>query len=189
MRKVDIIAIAAVALFAFPILYVVVLFATGMMRVEFGYKQDDPEEREIRVEEIRHSARRDSLAAENTKIFEAVRREREELAREQERLIEQHARIGMLQGEIERQREELVRERTQLENRLAQVPEAEDARYRRLARIYEAMKPGEAAAILETLPDAQAAAIIGRMGDNRQKGRIMALLTKEKAARLNRLLR
>ena len=188
MRTRDILAIVLVALLTFPILYVIMMFSSGAMRIEYGFKEPDHEE-EVRVEEVKHTARRDSLAAENTKIFEAAQKERADLAREQERLAEQYTRLEMLQADIEQKRQELVNERTLLENKMAVVPDAEDARYKRLARIYESMKPGEAAGILETLPDAQTAAIIGRMGDNRQKARIMALLTKEKAARLNRLLK
>jgi flagellar motility protein MotE (MotC chaperone) len=188
MRKGDIIAIVLVALVTFPVLYLGMLFANGTLRVEYGFKKQD-EEQVTRVEEVRHSARRDSLAAQNTKIFEAIRQERADLAREQERLTEQYSRLEMLQADIESKRGELVRERTQLESKLARVPEEETARVRKLARIYEAMKPGEAAGILETMPDAQVAQILSAMGDDRQKGRIMSLLTKEKAARLNRLIR
>jgi len=188
MRKSDIIAIAAVALATFPVIYVAMLFVTGTLRLEYGFQQQD-EEQAVKVEEVRHSARRDSLSAQNTKIFEAVQQERAELAREQERLAEQYSRLEMLQAEIERGRRDLVSERTQLESKMAVVPEAEVARIRKLAKIYEAMKPGEAAAILETLPDAQVAQILSRMGDDRQKGRIMSLLTKEKAGRINRLIK
>ncbi|MDR2577440.1 MAG: hypothetical protein LBC70_01320 [Chitinispirillales bacterium] len=188
MRTKDIILIAVVTVIAFPILYVVMLFVTGTLRLEYGFNQDEGE-KEVRVEEVRHSARRDSLSAQNSKVFHAAERERADLAREQERLAEQIERLAMLQGEIERQREGLAREREQLENRMTTMPEAEEARYRKLARIYEAMRPLEAAGILETLTDAQVASIISKMGDDRQKGRIMALLTKEKAARINRLIR
>jgi flagellar motility protein MotE (MotC chaperone) len=188
MRTKDIILIAVATLIAFPILYVVMLFVTGTLRVEYGFKQDEVE-KEVRVEEVRHSARRDSLAARNSKVFHAAELERADVLREQERLAEQIERLGMLQSEIERQREELARERQQLETRMATVPEAEDARFRKLARIYEAMKPLEAAGILETLPDAQVASIMSKMNDDRQKGRILSLLTKEKAARINRLIK
>jgi flagellar motility protein MotE (MotC chaperone) len=184
----DIIAIAAVTLFTFPILYIAMLFATGSLRVEYGFKKEDPE-KELKVEQVKHSARRDSLAAQNSKVFEAAQQERADLAKEQERFNEQYARLEILQSEIEKQREELVKERLQLENKMAAVPEIEEARFKKLAKIYEAMKPVEAAAILETLPDAQVASIISKMGDDRQKGRILSALTTEKAARLNKLIK
>jgi flagellar motility protein MotE (MotC chaperone) len=188
MRKGDIIAIALVTLLAFPILYIAMLFATGTMRVEYGIKKEDLEAA-TKVQEVRHSARRDSLLAQNTKTFHAAQQERADLMKEQERLTEQYTRLEMLQSEIERQRQELVKERESLEKKMAEVPAIEDARYKKLARIYEAMKPVEAAAIMETLTDAQVAAIMSKMNDDRQKGRILSALSKEKAARLNRLIK
>jgi len=189
MRKGDIIAIILVTLVAFPILYVAMLFATGSLRVVYAFKKDEPDVATVKFEEVRHNARRDSLAAANTKVFQAAERERADLLKEQERLSEQYARLEMLQGEIEKGREELVKERGQLEKKMAQVPAIEEARIKKLAKIYEAMKPGEAAAIMETLQDAQVASILGKMNDDRQKGKILASLTKEKAARLNKLIK
>jgi len=188
MRKGDIIAIAIVTLVTFPILYVVMLFATGALHIEYGFEKQNKEE-EIRVERIRHNSRRDSLAAMNSKIFEAVRQERADLAKEHERVTEQYGRLEMLQAEIEKSRGELVKERAALEARLADVPDEEAARIRQLSKIYGAMKPGEAAAIMETLPDAMVAKILAAMGDDRQKGRILATLSKEKAARINKIIK
>lgn len=187
MEKRDIMAIVIVAVVTFPILYIAMLFITGAMRIEYGFEQD--ESTIVRVEQIRHNARRDSIAAQNARIFHAAEQEKEEVRIERERLAEQQARLEMLQAEIERQRAELVAERERLESRMATIPEAEDARLRKLARIYEAMRPVEAAAILETLPDAQVAGIMSRIGDDRQKGRILASLSREKAGRINRLIR
>ncbi|MDR0330461.1 MAG: hypothetical protein LBH93_01965 [Chitinispirillales bacterium] len=188
MRKGDIIAIVAVSLVTFPILYVIMLFATGTMRIEYGFKKEEPEV-EMKVQEVKHNARRDSLVAVNSKAFQAAEQERADLLKEQERMAEQYARLELLQAEIEKGREELVKERGLLEKKMAETPAIEEARYKKLAKIYEAMKPGEAAAIMETLPDAQVASILGKMNDDRQKGKILSLLTKEKAGRLNKLIK
>jgi len=189
MRFKEILLIIIVALVAFPILYVAMLFATGALRVEYGFKDEKPDAKVIKVEEIRHTARRDSMALANSKIFEALQKERADLKKEQERLAEQYARLEMLQAEIEKGRESLVSERGQLEKKMAATPALEDARFKKLAKIYEAMKPGEAAAILETIQDSQVAAILGKMTDDRQKGKILSLLTKEKAVRVNKLIK
>ncbi|MCL2220560.1 MAG: hypothetical protein FWB94_11850 [Chitinispirillia bacterium] len=188
MRFDDIIKIAIVTLVSFPVICVIVLLATGAMRVEFGFPKPD-EDQKAKVELVKHSSRRDSLAAQNTKIFEAVQQERADLAKEQERLTEQYSRLEILQAEIDSKKDELVKERALLESKLTVSPPDEGARIKKLSKIYEAMKPGEAAGILETIPDAQAAQILSAMGDDRQKGRIMSLLTKEKAARLNKLIK
>lgn len=189
MRFKEILLIIIVALVAFPVLYVAMLFATGSLRLVYGFKKDEQNAATVKVEEIRHTARRDSLAAVNSKVFEALQKERADLKKEQERLAEQYARLEMLQAEIEKGREELVRERGQLEKKMAETPALEDARFKKLAKIYQAMKPGEAAAILETIQDSQVAAILGKMTDDRQKGKILSLLTKEKAVRINKLIK
>ncbi|MDR2592150.1 MAG: hypothetical protein LBC59_05020 [Chitinispirillales bacterium] len=189
MRFKEIMLVVIVALVAFPVLYIAMLFATGSLRLVYAFKEDKPDAKVIKVEEIRHTARRDSLAAANSKVFEALQKERADLKREQERLAEQYARLEILQAEIEKGRESLVSERGQLEKKMADIPAVEDARYKKLAKIYQAMKPGEAAAILETIQDAQVAAILDRINDNKQKGKILSLLTKEKAVRVNKLIK
>jgi len=195
MRMRDIIAIAVVSLITFPILYIGMLFVTGSLRIEYGFKEKD-EAPKLKIEEVRHNARRDSLAAQNSKAFQAAEQERAELVKEQERLADQYQRLEMLRNEIEaqqaeiaRQRDELDAERRKFESGKAAALNTEDPSVKKLARIYEAMKPAEAAGILETLPDAQVGAILSKMSDNRQKGKILALLNKEKTARINKLIK
>jgi flagellar motility protein MotE (MotC chaperone) len=189
MRFKEILLIVGVALIAFPILYVVMLFATGSLRLVYGFKKEEQQTQVVKLEEVRQTPRRDSLLAAGSRVFEAAEKERADLKREQERLAEQYARLEMLQAEIEKGREELIKERGQLEKKMAETPALEDARFKKLAKIYQAMKPGEAAAILETIQDSQVAAILGKMNDDRQKGKILSLLTKEKAVRVNKLIK
>jgi len=187
MRKNDFIAIILVTLFTFPLLYVGMLFYTGTLRLEYGLPQVSDED--LKVEEVRHTRRRDSLSAENSKLFLALQQERADIERERERLLEIQGRLEMLQNSIEGSKANLVSERRQLESKLAVNPDAERARYRQLARLYGAMKPAEAAGILETLPDAQVTSILVNIPDDRQRARIVSSLTTEKAARITRLMR
>ena len=188
MRKNDFIAIILVTLLTFPLLYVGMLVYTGSLRIEYGLPTVDPST-DFKVEEVRHTKRRDSLSAENSKVFMALQQERADIERERERLLEIQGRLEMLQNSIEGSKSELVSERKQLETKLATNPDAEAARYKQLARIYGAMKPAEAASILETLTDAQATSILTSINDDRQRARIISLLTKEKAARITRLIK
>jgi flagellar motility protein MotE (MotC chaperone) len=189
MRKGEIIAIVLATLLIFPILYIAMLFATGSLRLVYAFKEQKQDAATVRVEEVRHSAKRDSMLVAGSKVFQAAQQELAGLKKEQERLAEQQSRLEILQAEIEKGREELVKERGQLEKKMAETPAVEDARYKKLAKIYQAMKPGEAAAILETVQDSQVAAILGKMADDRQKGKILASLTKEKAVRINKLIK
>jgi len=188
MRKNDFIAIILVTLLTFPILYVGMLVYTGSLRLEYGFPKEDPN-LDLKVEEVRHTKRRDSLSAENSKVFQAMLQERAEIQRERERLLEIQERLEMLQNSIEGSKTELVNERKQLETKLAVNPDAEKARYKQLARLYGAMKPAEAAGILETLPDVQVTSILTSINDDRQRAKIVSSLTTEKAARITRLMR
>jgi flagellar motility protein MotE (MotC chaperone) len=189
MRKGEIILIVVATLLIFPILYVAMLFATGSLKLVYGIKKESQSAAVVKVEEIRHSAKRDSMLVAGSKVFEAAQQELANLKREQERLAEQQSRLEILQADIEKGRKELAEERGQIEKKLADIPAAEDARYKKLAKIYQAMKPGEAAAILETIQDSQVAAILGKISDDKQKGKILASLTKEKAVRINKLIK
>ncbi len=187
LRKKDFIAIAVVTLLYLPVLYLVMLFVTGAARIEFGFK-DAPKEEKPKFEEMKHSARRDSLAIQNSRTFQALQQERHELARERERLLELQTRLDMIQKEIEQKKLELGNERSKLETLLENSSEEEAARFKKLAKMYGAMKPAEAASILETLPESQAAKIISLLTDDRQKAKIMSQLSTEKATRISQLL-
>ncbi|MDR2729089.1 MAG: hypothetical protein LBB56_08135 [Chitinispirillales bacterium] len=188
MRKNDFIAIILVTLLTFPVLYVGMLVYTGNLSFVYRQPQEDPEA-DLKVEEVRHTRRRDSLSAENSKVFLALQQEKAEIQRERERLLEVQERLEMLQSNIEGSKTELVKERKQLESKLAVNPESETARYKQLARLYGAMKPAEAAGILETLPDVQVTSILTSINDDRQRAKIVSLLTKDKAARISRLIK
>ena len=188
MRKNDFIAIILVTLLTFPILYVGMLIYTGTLRLEYGLPQED-NDADLKVEEVRHTKRRDSLSAENSKVFLALQQEKVEIQRERERLLEIQERLEMLQSNIEGSKTELVNERKQLESKLAVNPESETARYKQLARLYGAMKPAEAAGILETLPDVQVTSILTSINDDRHRAKIVSLLTKEKAVRISKLIK
>ena len=187
LRFKDIIAIALVMFISFPILYVAILFFTGTARIEFG-PSGEIQNRQKQIQTVRQSARRDSLAALNSKAFQAAQQERLELQKERERIQEQNARLDILQREIEEQRNSLQQKRNELDELVNKSSELNQDRIRELARLYGAMKPAEAAAIIETLDDQLALNIITSINDDRQKGRILAFLSKEKASRLSRKL-
>ena len=79
----DFIAIIAVMVLSFPVLYIAMLFFTGAARVEFGRK---PEENKQIVEPLKKTDRKDSLALVNSRTFQALQKEREELQIERVRL-------------------------------------------------------------------------------------------------------
>ncbi|MFP4013691.1 MAG: MotE family protein [Chitinispirillaceae bacterium] len=186
LRMKDIIAIVVVTCVSFPVLYLIMLFITGTLRVEYG--AGDPSREKKEVELVKQSARRDSLAVQNSRTFLALQKERRELRKERERLMELQERLGIVQNELEQQRTELNEDKKELDKMLESSSEAQEARYKQLAKVYEAMKAVEAAAILETLPDSQVAKILTTIIDDRQKANILAEMSKEKAKRLSQLI-
>ncbi len=187
LRLKDIVAVAIVMCVSFPIIYLAILFFTGTARVEFG-PSDGVEKRLQQLETVRQSARRDSLANLNSKTFIALQQERKQLQAQRERTDAQKKRIDMLQSEIERERETLVEKRRALEELVEKGDGLDRDRERELARLYGAMKPAEAASIIETLSDELALRILTSINDDRQKGRILSLLSRDKASRMSRML-
>lgn len=182
----DIIAIVVVTCVSFPVLYLIMLFVTGTLRIEYGI--EDPSREKEKVELVKQSARRDSLAAQNSRTFLALQQERRELQKERERLMELQERLGIVQNEIKQQKSELDQDKKELSKLLESSSEAQEARFKQLAKVYGAMKAAEAASILETLPDSQVAKIITAINDDRQKAKILASISKEKAKRLSQLI-
>lgn len=177
--------IGLVALLSFPVMYAVMLYYTGNLRVEIGpRKLGRDHEDEIRL--IKNSATRDSLAAHHTQAYKALQRERKELERERERLSRQQEQIHLTRNEMQREREELQKERERLEKLVAQKDELQNKRIKQWARVYGAMRPAEAARILETLDDQLFIQIMNNISDDRQKGKILAAISPAKAARVSR---
>ncbi|MDG5815846.1 hypothetical protein QA601_12210 [Chitinispirillales bacterium ANBcel5] len=184
LRFKDIIAISVVALLSFPILYLSILFFTGTARIEFGA----PGEFENQLQKVAQSARRDSLAALNSRTFRALEQERKKLEQERERLEAQQERLDIIVAEIESKREELKKERLRLEELVDESTALSEERQRELARLYGSMRPVEAALIIENLNDELAMSIITSINDDRQKSRILSNLSNQKASRISRML-
>lgn len=188
MKPKDMIVLVAVVVLFSPIAYFLVLLMSGNARIEFG----PVEKREATPPVIPFMGfsenRKDSLMARNSKTFQALEEERRRIAIEKEQLEKQRDGLNSLQKDIETQKAAIEKERKTLEELVKQSSEMELKRTRQLARVYASMKPVEAAQVIETLDEQSAAKLLDAMSDDRQKAKIMASLTKEKAARLSTLL-
>jgi flagellar motility protein MotE (MotC chaperone) len=181
----DLVAIGVVTILSFPALYFIMLFATGNARIEFG-KQLKEEKRQEDLRVMRLSSRHDSLMARHSAAYRAVLAERKEIEEKAQSLKEREERIAMMEQELEQQRLQLEAERKRLEQAVAESDEASEKKIRQLARVYGAMRPAEAARILETLSDDLVIRIMRGIGDDRQKGKIMSALSQKKASRISR---
>lgn len=182
----DMIIIAVVMLTSFPVMYTILLFATGTAKVVFETGQEKQIETLKKSERMNTSARKDSIAAANSKVFQALQKERVEVTEEKERLNDQRARLEMMQEEIQSQRDALLRERKKLEQLVSQSDSLDMKRMRDLAKVYGAMKPAEAAEILSTLSDSNVAKVLKMINDDRQKAKILAFMSRERAASISK---
>lgn len=183
----DYLAIGFITVATFPVLYLVMLFATGSARVEFGPSGEDREKQQ-KVSTIKQSARKDSLIAVNSRTYQALQLERVELEKERLRLREQQDRIDLLQSEVEMERKKISEERMKMEKLVARDDSLSGKKVKDLAKMYSAMRPAEAASILGTMDEALAAKILGNINDDRQKGKILGAFSTDKAARISKLL-
>lgn len=181
----DIILIAGISVLSFPVIYFAMLFATGRAKIEFI----NPSKKKVTETEFKYQKRNsklDSLQVMNTESYMASVKERAGVAKEKEALVKQQERINILISELNRTREELAQQRAKFERLVEKNDELEAKQIKQLANVYGAMRPNEAATILETLNDDLFIKIIKAIGDDRQKGKIMAAISKSKASRVSK---
>ena len=179
----QIIIIAAVGVFSFPILYAVILIANGMLKIEYGAPQKSVEEVK-KIQTIKRTNKSDSILITQSRTFQALQIEKSEVEKERERLKDQQDRMDLLQKDLDEKQKNIQAERSKLESLVSKNDSLEIKKYKNQAKVYMAMKPLEAATILETMPDENVVKILNAMNDDRQKAKILAALSTEKAARL-----
>jgi len=183
LKNRDILLITIVMVLSLPLMYFLMLLATGNARIEFG-QPDKQQEREV-VKTVKDTPYRDSLLVQQSKTFKALQQEREERTTELERLAEERSRIEMMQQELENARTALVEERRRLEQAVQKNDASDEQKIKQLAKVYGSRKPIEAAQIMETLEDDLFIKVLTSIGDDRQKAKIMELISKAKAARIS----
>ena len=170
---------------SFPVIYLLLMFATGGARIEFNQPNKD-EKKEVKVQFMKINAKKDSLAASQSQTFQAVEQQKADLVKEKQQLTEQQQRVTMVEAELEKTRADLTAEREKLEKLVSSSVDLDRKRMKQLAKVYGAMRAEEAARILETLDDDLCVNILAEMGDDRQKAKILTALSGEKAARVSK---
>ena len=181
----ELIIILATLTLSFPVVYILMLFVTGTARIEFNQPVKNKKD-EQQLKFMKLNARKDSLAAMQSQTFLAVEREKAELVAEKKRFAEQQERMNMVQQELDKTRNELKEERIKIEKLVNQSDTLGKKKIKQLAKVYGAMRPEEAARILETLDDDLLINILAAMGDDRQKAKILSTFSQEKAARISK---
>ena len=100
-------------------------------------------------------------------VLQSLARRREEIERREQALAIQEAQLKAIEQEVDRKIAELNKLRGELEGLLGKQQTMEEERILSLVKIYENMKPKEAAAIFNTLDMDVLLAVIGRMAERR----------------------
>lgn len=177
--------ISIVGFLSFPVLYIVLMFATGQMRIEKGPKKPDDR---AKVEVLKYSPIQDSLAAIHSKTFEGLVAQQKRLEAKQRQLAKREERILLLDKQLAEKEKAIEETREKIEEIVKNSQVLENKRIRALAKIYSSMRAGEAAPILESLPEHLSVAIMRAIGEDRQKAKILEKMDREKAGRISKAM-
>ena len=120
-------------------------------------------------------------------VFEDMGNRRRALDAREKELMAREALLTAAEKEINRKFEELTNLKAEIESLLQQQSEEEAARFESLVKIYEAMKPKEAARIFDTLDLDVLLAVMSRMSERRLSP-ILANMNPERARTITIML-
>jgi len=120
-------------------------------------------------------------------IFEDLTARRKKMDQEEGQLQAKQALLLAAEKELDRKYQELSKLKTEIESLLNQQSEEEDARVKSLVKIYEGMKPKEAARIFDTLDIDVLVSVISMMSE-RKVSPVLAAMSPERARTVTILL-
>lgn len=120
-------------------------------------------------------------------VFKDLSKRRAELQSKERELTTREALLRAAEQELDRKYQELTQLRDQIEGLLEQQSEEEKARIQSLVKIYETMKPKDAARIFDTLDLDILAAVTAEMSERRLSP-ILAAMNAERARTVTTIL-
>ncbi len=120
-------------------------------------------------------------------LDEQIDRRRRELAQEEESLASLRQALEAAKQELAGERDRLEALKARVEADIARRERVIDERLDQIAKVYEAMKPREAALALEGMEDDMAVSILERL-QGRSVGKIFDLMPKDRVRELTRRL-
>jgi flagellar motility protein MotE (MotC chaperone) len=118
-------------------------------------------------------------------LLAEIRTRQAELERREDELADRERRVDEAQAALDAQAAELERLAADVERRIAAWQEEHGDTIRRLARIYAAMPPDRAAALLERLDVELATQVVSRMKD-KQSAAVLGHVSRERAVAMSR---
>jgi len=189
MKKLELVLVAIVVMIlSFPLMYLGMLLGTGNAKLVFKGDLARKIEIDNQAKIEKQTKTYDSLAVANSESFLASVEEKKQVQAEREKLVQEQARLEALKAELEAERKKLETERESYEKTSVAKQDAETDRLKKLAKVYGSMKANEGARIMETLDDQLCIGIFKFMNEDRQKAKILAAMSGEKAARLSKLM-
>lgn len=123
----------------------------------------------------------------NAKLFQDLRERRKKLDAQERGLVTREAMIRAAEQELDRKFHELSNLRVEIEGLLNQQSEEEQKRIASLVKIYEGMKPKDAARIFDTLDLDVLVAVMGEMSERRLSP-VLAAMNAERARTITIML-
>jgi flagellar motility protein MotE (MotC chaperone) len=121
-----------------------------------------------------------SFSASEIEVLQSLSKRRDELDRREKRVAEKEALLSAAEQEVDHKIAELNKLKGEIESLLGQQQKMQSDRIQSLVKIYEGMKPKEAAAIFNTLDMEVLLPVISRMNE-RKSGPILAAMNPDKA--------
>jgi flagellar motility protein MotE (MotC chaperone) len=180
-----ILLVGGIGIVTFPIIYITMMIMDGQLRIEKGSKKPELKEE---VEVMKYSPVQDSLSVVNSKTYESLLLQEKRLESEKRRLSKQEERIQLLDKELAEKAQIIEKSRKDIELVVKNNESLEEKRIRALAKIYAAMRPDEAAPILETLPDKLIVTIFKGITEDRQKAKILEKMDRKRAGQISKLM-
>ncbi len=185
----DIIGIAVVSMVFFPVVLMVMMFATGVARIDFGL--DGETKAKANTYLRKYNPIQDEAEVKQMKTFEALNKKEEEIKDQQAELNREIERLELLKNENAKLKEAISKDKNDLEKLVAQSSDIKQKRIEALAEVYGTMRPEEAAPILLTMSDKMVADIMRLIPEVRSKSKLMGALGTmdvKRAARISKLM-
>ncbi|WP_233192731.1 MotE family protein [Acidimangrovimonas sediminis] len=120
-------------------------------------------------------------------LLQSIRQERALIARQKAALDDRESKLALARQGISAETARLTRLKTQVEGLLKKVTDAHDADLDRLVKLYQAMKPQQAAQILNTM-DLEVTVMVLSTMNERAAAPIMAQMTPDRVQAVSKII-
>lgn len=161
----------------------VLVFTEDEEETEDGHGKEEPQEKEDVDTPVDWRDASDSdldYSEVKMELFKDLSKRRREIEKREQEVLTREALLQAAEKELDRKYQELLQLRSEIEGLLTQQSEEEEERITSLVKIYEGMKPKDAARIFDTLDLDILVAVMGKMSE-RKLGPILAKMNPERA--------